>query len=400
MVVVVVTESGIENGQQQTSLATAAARNLTSTTKSVPQMQEITSRWLLKMLPWVQVSGGAYRVNRRLSYTVGDGRIDFDTTGSAIHVIPDELRELPLLRAYDDHETLTALADQFTQHEYEPGDTITQAGQPADQIHLIAHGKISKTQPGEYGGQTILAILADGDFYGDEEILQNQNWDYTTKAQTTVTVLTLTRQNLQTLIDQSETLHTHLDQQQNTDTPEQNKHGEAAILLAAGHTGEPELPTTFVDYETTPREYELSVAQTVLRIHTRVADLYNEPMNQIEQQLRLTIEALRERQENEIINNPDFGLLHNADLKQRIHTRTGPPTPDDLDDLLATVWKEPAFFLAHPRSIAAFGRECTSAACTRSPPRSPDTTSRPGAAFRSSPATRSRSARPRPAPSS
>jgi hypothetical protein len=81
-------------------------------------------------------------------------------------------------------------------------------------------------------------------------------------------------------------------------------------------------------------------------------------MNQVEQQLRLTVEALRERQEHELINNTEFGLLHNADLRQRIHTRTGPPTPDDMDELLAKVWKEPAFFLAHPRTIAAFGREC------------------------------------------
>lgn len=36
-----------------------------------------------------------------------------------------------------------------------------------------------------------------------------------------------------------------------------------------------------------------------------------------------------------------------------------PPTPDDLDELIARVWKEPAFFLAHPLAIAAFGRECT-----------------------------------------
>lgn len=54
----------------QQSLGTAAARNLATTTKSAPQMQEITSRWLLKMLPWVQVQGGTYRVNRRLSYSV------------------------------------------------------------------------------------------------------------------------------------------------------------------------------------------------------------------------------------------------------------------------------------------------------------------------------------------
>ncbi|SIO90601.1 cAMP-binding proteins-catabolite gene activator and regulatory subunit of cAMP-dependent protein kinases [Nocardiopsis sp. JB363] len=59
-----------------------------------------------------------------------------------------------------------------------------------------------------------------------------------------------------------------------------------------------------------------------------------------------------------MLNNRDFGLLHNASLQQRIHTRTGPPTPDDLDELVATVWKEPTFLLAHPRTIAAFGREC------------------------------------------
>jgi hypothetical protein len=73
--------------------------------------------------------------------------------------------------------------------------------------------------------------------------------------------------------------------------------------------------------------------------------------------LRLTIEALRERQEDEMMNNRDFGLLHNADSAQRINTRTGPPTPDDLDELLSRRRKT-RFYLAHPRTIAAFGREC------------------------------------------
>jgi len=43
----------------------------------------------------------------------------------------------------------------------------------------------------------------------------------------------------------------------------------------------------------------------------------------------------------------------------KLAPRTGAPTPDDLDELIARVWKEPAFFLAHPAAIAAFGRECT-----------------------------------------
>ena len=82
-------------------------------------------------------------------------------------------------------------------------------------------------------------------------------------------------------------------------------------------------------------------------------------MNQIEQQLRLTVEALRERQEHEMVNNREFGLLHNADLKQRIHTRTGPPTPDDLDELLQPAAQAPSSSSPTRRPIAAFGRECT-----------------------------------------
>jgi hypothetical protein len=75
--------------------------------------------------------------------------------------------------------------------------------------------------------------------------------------------------------------------------------------------------------------------------------------------MRLTIEGIKERQEWELINSPRFGLLHSADASMRVSTRYGAPTPDDLDELLALVWKKPAFFLAHPRAIAAFERECT-----------------------------------------
>ena len=119
------------------------------------------------------------------------------------------------------------------------------------------------------------------------------------------------------------------------------------------------LPQTFVDYEEKPREYLLSAVNTVLDVHTRVSDLYSSPYNQIAEQLRLTIETIKERQESELINNPEYGLLSHATPGQRIKTRTGAPTPDDLDELLSKVWKEPGFFLLHPRAVAAFGREAT-----------------------------------------
>ncbi|MEU0733932.1 Crp/Fnr family transcriptional regulator, partial [Streptomyces lavendulocolor] len=95
----------------------------------------------------------------------------------------------------------------------------------------------------------------------------------------------------------------------------------------------------------------------VLKVHSRVADLYNQPMNQTEQQLKLTIQALRERQEHELVNNPDFGLLHNTDYNQRIQAHSGAPTPDDLDDLIS-MRRNTQYLFAHPRTIAAFGKEC------------------------------------------
>ncbi len=345
--------------QQQLSLGTAAARNLATTTKSVPQMQEISSRWLLRLLPWEEASGGTYRVNRRLSYTVGDGRVTFTNVGDDVRVIPQELTELPLLRGFDDTDVLTALADRYEQREYAAGDVLVEFGDPSEQSFLIAHGKVNRIGPGKYGESTVLDVLADGDHFGDETLADPTDvWRYTVKAVTSCTVLVLNQQAFDEVSGQSEALRAQLARFQAVTRQEQNEHGEAAIGLSSGHEGEPDLPGTFVDYEVQPREYELSVAQTVLRVHSRVADLYNQPMDQVEQQLRLTIEALRERQEHEMINNREIGLLHNADLQQRLHTRTGPPTPDDLDELLARVWKEPTFFLAHPRAIGAFGREC------------------------------------------
>ncbi|TGK79932.1 hypothetical protein EHQ31_14845 [Leptospira montravelensis] len=133
----------------------------------------------------------------------------------------------------------------------------------------------------------------------------------------------------------------------------------AQVDVLCGQKGEQELPETFVNYEEKPREYTLSLISTILDVQTRVSDLYSSPHEQINEQLRLAIESVKEKQELELINNDDYGLLKNVPAHQRISTRKGPPTPDDLDDLITKVWKEPSFFLAHPLAIAAFGRECT-----------------------------------------
>src|SRR6187402_404017 len=146
-----------DDNNTRTSLSAAAARNLATATVTVLQMQEITPRWLHKLLPWVDVDGGVYRVNR-------------------------------------------VLKDRETNIE--------------DQAEVVT-------------------------------------------------------------VDR----------------------------------GEPKLPTAFVDYEEEPREYHLSAIQTVLNTHTRVTDLYSNRIDQLREQVRLTVEAVKEREEWELVNHPTFGLF-------------------------------------------------------------------------------------------
>jgi CRP-like cAMP-binding protein len=354
------TDASTPRDHAQTSLATAAARNLATTTKSAPQMAGISPRWLLRLLPWVDVPGGTYRVNRRLTYAVGDGRVGFVSVGPRVQVIPRELTELPLLRGFEDDAVLTALADRFVQREVAAGELIVAAGTPADQVVLLAHGKAHKLGVGKYDDPLILGVLVDGDHFGDEGLVaRGDAWPFTVKALTRCIVLTLSEQALTRAIEDSPGLQAHVEAFARQRKQPQDKSGQQAIAMSAGHAGEVTLPISFVDYELRPREYELSLVQTILRVHTRVADIYNEPMDQTREQLRLTIAAVREQQEHELLNNREFGLLHNVDLKQRIPTRSGPPTPEDLDELLCRR-RSTRFFLAHPRTIAAIGRECTS----------------------------------------
>ncbi|MFD8982612.1 family 2B encapsulin nanocompartment shell protein [Streptomyces sp. NPDC059564] len=345
--------------ERQLSLSTAAARNLATTTKSVPQMQGISSRWLLRMLPWVHLGAGTYRVNRRLTHAVGRGRVSFVQSGADdVRILAPTLTELPVLKGYSDVPVLEELAVRFVARDLRAGDVLVEAGAPVEEVFLIAHGRFERRAPGKYGALDLLGVSADGDPLGEEALGQaDPHWSYGVRAATAGTVMVLRWSSFQEALVRSPSLRAHLERYVANRSLPVNRRGEADIELASGHAGEALLPGTFVDYELSPREYELSLAQTVLHLHTRVADLYNDPMNQFEQQLRLTVEAMREREESELLNNREFGLLHNTEYEQRISTWSGPPTPDDLDDLLS-MRRGTAFFLAHPKAIAAFFREC------------------------------------------
>src|SRR6201986_5427835 len=70
---------------------------------------------------------------------------------------------------------------------------------------------------------------------------------------------------------------------------------DVEIEVSCGSRDERTLPQTFVEYEEQPREYTLSAISTIVDVHTRVSDLFSHPHYQIREQLRLTIEKVKER---------------------------------------------------------------------------------------------------------
>jgi hypothetical protein len=343
----------------QRSVTTAVARNLATTSKTRPMMMSITPRHLLHLLPWVQVEGGTYRVNRTKVELSKAERIEIGADGGSFAT--GELRSVPLFAALPD-SLLERMRARFRTEEVPLGSDLVIEGQDRSKFFILGQGQVEVLSKGAHGSDLRIALLSEGDFFGEVDLVSDKPSDITVRTITPCVLLTLSRKDLDAVLGELPTLRDdftraideHLELRSTV-----NRYGERNIDLVSGFAENVEIPETFVDYAANPREYSLSAIQTVVRVHTRVSDLYNGPYDQLEEQIRLTIEGIKERQEWELINSQKFGLLHSVDPAMRISTRYGAPTPDDLDELLALVWKKPAFFLAHPKAIAAFERECT-----------------------------------------
>jgi CRP-like cAMP-binding protein len=324
-------------------------------------MTSITPRLLLSQLPWIHVNGGIYRVNRTKVELPKAERIEVDVSAAAASLPPESLRNVPVFSGLP--ETIIAgMAGSFKTEEVPLGNKVIVEGKAESKFFIIAQGQVEVLYKGAHGSDIRIALLTDGEYFGETEFGSDKPSDVTVRTLTPCILLSLSRKDLDSALAKvpnankefKKAVAEYLERRSMV-----NRYGERNIDLVSGFAENIEIPETFVDYSAKPREYPLSTVQTIVRVHTRVSDLYNDPYDQLQQQMRLTIEGIKERQEWELVNSQRFGLLRSVDPSMRISARYGTPTPDDLDELLALVWKKPAFFLAHPKAIAAFGRECT-----------------------------------------
>ena len=339
----------------RTSLGETAARNLADVTKTAPQMGALSPRWLLRMLPWIDVDAGLFRVNRVRVIGEEFQRVETRVDGERALLEPAHLRAIPLFKSLGD-DVLADLAAGFDSRQFVRGAAIVNEGDPGEEMFIVCRGEVEVSRTTSAGGRSVLARRQYGDFFGEMALLGAEPRMATVRAMAPTLVLVLSRASLLKLAERHPQLLADLERAAHA------RSAQAATpeLTTTTAEGEPDVQPSWIDYEERPLEITLSSIITTLRVHTRVMDLYKKPFDQLREQARLVVEGLKERQEWELINNAEFGLGSKIVRSMRVGTRSGPPTPDDLDELLSRVWKEPSFFLAHPSAIAAFGRECTS----------------------------------------
>ncbi|HEY9059928.1 MAG TPA: family 2B encapsulin nanocompartment shell protein [Pseudobacteroides sp.] len=343
----------------QHSLNPNTARNLSHSTKSIPMMEGITPRWLLKFLPWVPVEAGVYKVNKVKKHDIYPQMISFDNND--LRVGPSQMAQIPFLQNMD-MDKMDVLSSLFQKKQFDAGKLICEGTPESNEFLIVANGKIEVTTKGISGEKLNIDILSAGDYTNVDAFINNSSRPIYIKALTPCTLFSLEKETLVGHMENYPHLAESIDNAITYWLSKKklvNENSEKLISIKSGSMGECDLPHTYPDYEEKPKEYVLSLIQTILKTNSNVTDIFNSPINQLDEQVRLTMESMRERQEWEIINNKGFGLISNVSPSMKVHPKECGPTPDDMDELLSKVWKKPAFFLAHPKAIAAFGRECT-----------------------------------------
>ncbi len=189
----------------QRSVTTAVARNLATTTKTSPKMMSITPRWLLSLLPWVQVDGGTYRVNRTKVELTKAQRIEIDVASGVAKFTPDALRSIPLFSQLPD-TILTRMSERFRTEDVSLGNKLIGEGEGGNKFFIIAQGQVEVLSKGVHGSDLRLALLTDGEFFGENDLVSDRPSDVTIRTTTPCVLLTLSQEDLEGVLTKTPNL--------------------------------------------------------------------------------------------------------------------------------------------------------------------------------------------------
>ena len=328
--------------------------NLANTTKTVPQMGSITPRWLLRLLPWVDVEAGTYRVTASaFSATNSTGLPPRSWTVRRSSPLTPSARSRCSPRWTTRRPTSLPSSSRPSPSRRAP--TCSARETSATNFYVVARGKLEVHANDASNGQVSLGLLLDGDSFGEMSLLNDQPRNATITALQPSVLAFLSRAAFTKLLGSAPGLRERFEA-----VARERMAGRRELLadLMAGHDGEPDLTSTFVDYDEFPREYSLSVVQTALRRYPGDRPL-------LEPDGPAARAAPADHREH--ARAPGMG----GPQQPRVRPAQQPQLPDADPNALGSPdtrrhGRAPVarvegagVFLAHPRTIAAFGRECT-----------------------------------------
>ncbi len=117
----------------------------------------------------------------------------FSADGSHVDVDAQRLKTFPILENLDD-DKLTELAPFFATETFQPGREIVRQNDPGDKFYIIARGKVEVWRTEEQSGNTTrVAVLQDGDFFGEITLITGFPRTATVRTVTVCTCISLER---------------------------------------------------------------------------------------------------------------------------------------------------------------------------------------------------------------
>ena len=110
------------------------------------------------------------------------------------------LRKIHLFHDLKDEE-LTALAEKLEEKVFAPGKVIMRQGDEGDRFYLVFSGRV-KVSRVEGRKQKDLAVLVEGDFFGEEALMSHHRRSATVTAEYETVLLTLTHEGFQQMVKQ------------------------------------------------------------------------------------------------------------------------------------------------------------------------------------------------------
>jgi len=106
-----------------------------------------------------------------------------------------------------------------------------------------------------------------------------------------------------------------------------------------------------------PKYINLIPIETILKIPSNILEIANSPNNQYTDQLDLSVQKIKEEQENFYINGQS-GIFEYCKQHNKLIYSNNHISPNSLDELMSHVWIKPTFFLMHPKALSTFSKIC------------------------------------------